>query len=462
METLIRKSKKRPEKADMAHSDKIKLNDLIKRKAKQPSLNLEKGLLLLAVLAATALGYNMWKKFANKPVNWWLLLSFITIPVVSVTSIALSMKAASHERLIALAVIGAIFGNLFPKFISVFLVCSGMVLFALSTRPAHSIQHKRGNFRGQTLTVIAAVATSLSLLVENFFIWVVSATYVPSHKGSPQPLQDNGRLLLNFLTEGVMNLKRRDVVEIRGLMNVQWALVAAAFMAFVVAELQLLKKRTLLGLGLRALATFATVRMIRTISFLLTVLPSQNPRCYTQHFPMPPEDWISWFMVGMLPQTHGGCNDLIISGHACVTSSLACLATSAANNKCFTIALWSLLIIDFCIEVYEGFHYSVDMWMGGLITFLLWKSFAPLEDEIVSDNREYLSLSSVTKEEFVLFLIPAFMAYVVIVVLPEEICNYFALGYIFFSAVYIFRKGFSHFIQHVLLCLLFLALAIYL
>ena len=459
---MIRKSKKRPESVEMVDSDILKMSESSKGKAKQPSRIPEKGLLISAVIAATTLGYNIWKKFAEKPINWWLLLAFVSIPVGSITSSALSIKAASHERLIALAVVGAIFGNCFPKFITVFSVCSGMVLFALSTRPDHSIQQRRGNFRGQTFTVIAAVATSLSLLVENFCIWVVSATYVPSHKGSPDPLQDNGQLLLNYLIEGVMKLKRRDIVEIRGLMNVQWALVAAAFMAFVAAELQLLKKRTLLGLGLRALATFATVRMIRTISFLLTVLPSQNPRCYPQHFPMPPDDWISWFMVGMLPQTHGGCNDLIISGHACVTSALACLATSAANNRHFTIALWTLLIIDFCIEVYEGFHYSVDMWMGGLITFLLWQSFAPLEDEIVSDNREHLSLSSVTKEEFLLYLIPAFFAYVVIVVLPEAICNYFALGYIFFSAGYIFQKGFSHFIQHVLLCLLFLALAIYL
>lgn len=466
MDDMIRKSKKRADNsaeiaAIVAH-ESLDKGDPSKTKARRPDLNAQKGIIVVTVLAATVFGHLIWKKCAGKPANWWLLLAVVLIPIVLAVSVAASSQTAPHQRLIALAAVSAIFGNLFPKFISVLFVCSGIVWFSLSTRPAQCNKLNKGFYRGQTLTAIAAIAMTISLLLENFCIWVVSATYYPSHKGFPEPLQDNGRLVQNYLLESIMNLNRRDVVQIRALINVQWALVAAAFMSFIVSELQLLKNRTLSGLALRALTTFGTVRMIRTISFLMTVLPSQNPRCYLQHFPLPPEDWVSWILVGMHPQTHGGCNDLIISGHACVTSTLACLATSAAGNTRFSIALWALLIVDFSIEVYEGFHYSVDMWMGGLITSLLWRSFATLEDEAVSGHRELLPLSSATKEEWVLFALPAFIVYIVVVALPEVTYNYFVIGFVIFSGGYVIHKGFSHFIQHVLLCLLFMALAAFL
>ena len=466
MEAMQRKSNKRTASSDESETSANQhqeTDDTSKAKARKPSMSTQKGMIAVIFLSTAALGRNVWKIGAAKPKTWWILLSFVASPVGLAVSVALSSKVKPHQRMIALAALSAVLGNVFPKFISVFLVCSGMVWFGLSTRTAPPAKQNGGsNNRGQSLTAMAAIAMTLSLLMENFFIWVVSATYYPSHQGYPEPLQDNGRLLQTFLLQNLMGLNRRDVVQIRGLMNVQWVLVSAAFMAFIVAELQWLKKRTFSGLALRALATFATVRAIRTISFLLTVLPSQNPNCYRQHFPLPPNDWISWLMVGMHPQTHGGCNDLIISGHACVTSTMACLAISAAGNMRFSIALWSLLVLDFCIEVYEGFHYSVDMWMGGLITFLLWRSFSWLEDEAASDNRELLPMSSVTTQELVHFSIPAFITYVVVVVLPEAACNYVIVGYVLFSAGYIERKGFSHFVQHALLCLSFMALAMYL
>lgn len=464
MEVVQRKSKKRPDpEMETAANEHLDTDDTNKAKARNPTIRNQQWLIAVILLSTAALGRNVWKIGAAKPKTWWILLSFVASPVGLAVSVALSNKVKPHQRMIAFAALSAVLGNVFPKFISVFFVCSGMVWFGLSTRAAPPAkQNSINNNRGQILTAMTAIAMTLSLLMENFFIWVVSATYYPSHQGYPEPLQDNGRLIQTFFLENLMGLNRRDVVQIRGLMNVQWILVAAAFMAFIVAELQWLKKRTFSGLALRALATFATVRVIRTISFLLTVLPSQNPNCYRQHFPLPPNDWISWLMIGMQPQTHGGCNDLIISGHACVTSTMACLAISAAGNTRFSIALWSLLVLDFCIEVYEGFHYSVDMWMGGLITSLLWRSFNWLEDEAGSDNRELLPLSSVTTQEFVLYSIPAFISYVVVVVLPEVACNYVIVGYILFSVGYIARKGFGHFVQHALLCLAFMALAMYL
>jgi hypothetical protein len=63
--------------------------------------------------------------------------------------------------------------------------------------------------------------------------------------------------------------------------------------------------------------TITISRIIRTISFLSTVLPSPRPGCYASRFPLPPpEGWFDWIMVGYSSvRGVGGCNDLIFSGH---------------------------------------------------------------------------------------------------------------------------------------------------
>eukprot|EP00521_Asterionellopsis_glacialis_P019040 CAMPEP_0195326626 /NCGR_PEP_ID=MMETSP0708-20121125/9808_1 /TAXON_ID=33640 /ORGANISM="Asterionellopsis glacialis, Strain CCMP134" /LENGTH=154 /DNA_ID=CAMNT_0040394257 /DNA_START=127 /DNA_END=588 /DNA_ORIENTATION=+ len=153
-------------------------------------------------------------------------------------------------------------------------------------------------------------------------------------------------------------------------------------------------------------------------------------------------------MIGILPNSHGGCNDLIISGHATVTSTLACASTSVASNTKFSVALWALVAMDYSIEVYEGFHYSVDMWMGALLTSLLWRIYVTLEqddqDEQVEkddddNNKEeegnvndshtdtpvqWRSLAEVTTQQLLWYGLPGFGAFVVVAVMPEAIANY--------------------------------------
>ena len=91
-------------------------------------------------------------------------------------------------------------------------------------------------------------------------------------------------------------------------------------------------------------------------------------------------------MVGMTPQSHGGCNDLIVSGHATVTATMACVSVSLANDSLFTVAVAWLLGMDYLVEVYEGFHYSVDMWMGAVLCSLLWRVWKPIEDNNTDRN----------------------------------------------------------------------------
>merc|ERR1711957_272909 len=100
-------------------------------------------------------------------------------------------------------------------------------------------------------------------------------------------------------------------------------------------------------------------------------------------------------MVGFLPSSRGGCNDLILSGHAIVTSTLGCAFTSTASNASFSIAAWTLIALDYSIEAYQGMHYSVDMWLGCIVTCLLWQLTKPLEDVAESEHIQIESAQKV-------------------------------------------------------------------
>ena len=126
---------------------------------------------------------------------------------------------------------------------------------------------------------------------------------------------------------------------------------------------------------------------------MLTVLPSQVPDCYRQHFPMPPDTWKEWLLVGFLPNSHGGCNDLILSRHTTVLTTLGCACTSVAYNAKFSVAVWTLVAVDFGIESYQGLHYSVDMWLDCIVTSLLWQLTKELE---IAGEREQKALNKLS------------------------------------------------------------------
>lgn len=404
--------------------------------------------------------------------GWWALILISSPPILLATSVVVGApyKTQPHQRLIALFFVGSILCGQLPRFLNAALVAAALLIFSLSTRPILTLssQHDNNNVRqGQLRAAVAAILTTLTLMVENFFVWVVSATYTPSHRGSPTPLQDNGRLFQQHVLDDVLGMQQSQVRLFRATLNVQWALVAGLAAAFVTCELQWVanSNRTLWGLVQRALLTLALVRILRTVSFTLTVLPSQQRDCYRRHhFPVPPpEDWWNWIMVGLSPQAHGGCNDLIISGHACVTTVLACVSTSVAGHWVFSIALWLLLALDYCVEVYEGFHYSVDMWMGALLTSLLWRVVAFIEEQDHAvPKREFHPIATTSAATLARYAIPSLGAYLAIAVFPESTGNYWLLLYISIPGLQIARDGFSHQVQHELFCMLYIALGTYL
>ncbi|KAK1739095.1 sphingomyelin synthase family protein [Skeletonema marinoi] len=448
---------------------------------------------------------------------------FIAKPLLSTLAICLSNKATTawHERIIATGFLMSIICNQFPKWLSSFVAASAVFAFGLASRqfvPMQQLdsdnntsstnsgvtQSKSPAKRNATTSsddntnpflkfwsrlnikeraAIGTLAVVVSLLTENFLIWVVSATYKPGIVGSPTPLQDNGRIVLEALAKKLWNVEqswmaKRPLQKIRDTLNVQYALVSALGASFVCLELQLGGKKTshrsLTGVALHALITLASARLIRYISFVLTVLPSQVPNCYRHHFPPPPDNWKDWILVGMLPSSRGGCNDLILSGHATVTSTIACAATSVSSNTSFSFAVWTLIALDYSIEAYQGLHYSVDMFLGGIVTCLLWHLTAPLE---IEGELEQLQKEKRRKEGgggnaarappldatvVAMYAAPAILAFLILAVFPEAYVNYFAIGYSLVAGVMFKKDGFSNLLQHELLCMLMFTIGVYL
>eukprot|EP00536_Pseudo-nitzschia_multiseries_P001649 jgi/Psemu1/300899/fgenesh1_kg.21_\ len=181
---------------------------------------------------------------------------------------------------------------------------------------------------------------------------------------------------------------------------------------------------------------------------------------------MPPDDWISWLKVGLIPQIDGGCNDLIISGHATVTSTIACVITSIVGKPLFTTAIWICVTLDYFVEIYEGFHYSVDMFLGAMLVNFLWNTLSPLEDVKQGGppvkRREFLPLQDATSSDVVRYAIPAIGLWMQLVIIPHSYGLYSCVLYTIVVVAQVSRFGFQQYSQHCLFCLLFMTLGLFL
>lgn len=415
----------------------------------------------------------------------------LTLPVLLLLAVGLGMSRDSkkdlpHQRYIPLVVASTIFASQLPIYLSYGMASAGIVIFGLSSRPIkentstrstnevdvklkESQSNKRG-VSGQLKAVFAVFVVIGVLLTENFFIWVVSATYKPSQdiRTLSTPLQDNGQIILRYIFDHLLNLDKQDVVTLRNAMNVEAILVSGLGASLVAIEVQgSSMQRNLYPMVMRGALTLAAARSIRTMSFLLTVVPSQNPMCYFSHFPMPPDDWYSWLKVGLIPQVDGGCNDLIISGHATVTSTIACVVTSVVRKPLFTGAIWIFITMDYFVEIYEGFHYSVDMFLGAIIVNFLWSVLSPLEDpekeDLTVTQRKFHSLRDSTYSDVFGYALPALGSWVQLVgIIPHSYGNYTCVFYTIVVIFQICKFGFQQYSQHSLFCLLFIALGLFL
>ena len=61
-----------------------------------------------------------------------------------------------------------------------------------------------------------------------------------------------------------------------------------------------------------------------------------------------------------------------------------------------------------------------------------------------------------------IYALPAMVAYVALIVVPEAFINYFLVGYSVLAGIIFLRCGFTSFLQHLLLCEVTIAIGAYL
>lgn len=254
------------------------------------------------------------------------------------------------------------------------------------------------------------------------------------HNGTP-PLPDVGQWLLLALNEKLPQFVV-DVLRAR-IIGLHHFLMLFIMLAFSVLFNSV--EAPGLGLGARYIFTMGIGRLLRTITFVSTIIPSPRPWCASARFQVPPHphhwaqkyyvpyakdasaihhiiqhdiaygitgeyapdfqpNWgsmnflavflrptvsegsLQWYQL--LKKGSGGCNDLLYSGHMLVAVLTAMAWTEAYGG--FTSALiWVLVAHSAQREIRERHHYSVDCIVAIYMGIFLWKMtalFWPIKD----------------------------------------------------------------------------------
>lgn len=130
------------------------------------------------------------------------------------------------------------------------------------------------------------------------------------------------------------------------------------------------------GIGARFMDTIAWAHFIRTIAFMITVLPNPRTGCYAANFPPVPSSAWEFLKIGFSAKRGSGCNDLVISGHGVVYAAVPLAFQTFYRVPWIkggaTLISW-LAVIKLCIqETIDKTHYSVDMFLAVAITALVW------------------------------------------------------------------------------------------
>jgi hypothetical protein len=122
---------------------------------------------------------------------------------------------------------------------------------------------------------------------------------------------------------------------------------------------------------------------LRTVAYMITVLPNPRPHCYARRFPPVPDTVWEFIKIGMWEKRGNGCNDLVISGHGVVYAVVPlALQTFYPIQSMWrrggvglgSPAFWGwCAVLKLCIqETLDKTHYSVDMLLAVAVTALVW------------------------------------------------------------------------------------------
>ncbi|XP_059630334.1 protein PHLOEM UNLOADING MODULATOR [Cornus florida] len=262
-----------------------------------------------------------------------------------------------------------------------------------------------------------------TLLFESLSVRSVTAVLGLDWHRDARPLPDTGQWLLLALNEKLPH----TIVEIlrARIIGLHHFLMLFIMLAFSVLFDSV--KAPGLGLGARYIFTMAIGRLLRTISFVSTVLPSARPWCASARFKVPayPHLWAQKYYVpyasdanairqiiyhdiayadageyigdnrpdwgsmsfladflrphasegpswyNLLKKAEGGCNDLVFSGHMLV-AVLTAMAWTEAYGGFSSGFIWLLVMHSAQREIRERHHYSVDVIVAIYVGILLW------------------------------------------------------------------------------------------
>ena len=211
------------------------------------------------------------------------------------------------------------------------------------------------------------------LLCENCAIWAVSASdrrkYVPT-----EPLQDNLLLAYEALHEALPPPAARllSLSLEHEWISIKEKLVALIALGFAAVFDEV--PYSGFGMMTRTVVCIGGARAIRTGAFMLTVIPSPRPGCYEGRFPPVPDTWREYLAIGFGKiRSGGGCNDLIVSGHGVIYAAIIC-AFSEYYPSWSSKLLWLALMRSNVRGPLTAQHYSVDMFMSTVITWLVWSA----------------------------------------------------------------------------------------
>ncbi len=161
-------------------------------------------------------------------------------------------------------------------------------------------------------------------------------------------------------------------------------------------------ERRVFAIAARTCATVALARVIRVVSFMLTVLPNPKPGCYNRQFSDAPARYEDgWHLIeygSSRIRGSGGCNDLIFSGHGVIyMSGFLCVATHGISLGSFVVFLAMLHMS--CKETLDQTHYGVDMFLAIAVTALSWRECHTVEKWVTGRLNDEKGGRDATEEE---------------------------------------------------------------
>ena len=192
----------------------------------------------------------------------------------------------------------------------------------------------------------------LCLWIESFFVWVVIS--MDSHREMRQePLQDH-------VYDTIKNWKWLSYLSPSE--GPQGAIIGFTLLCIFS------QKTYDISSGISdSLFRMGLLRLLRISVFMCTNMPSPHSGCYLDRFQQE-ERARGWWHMAVMMKPHGGCNDLLFSGHIAFSGSFVMGFMRVPGYYRCKALIFLMFFIDALLRIQHRMHYSVDIWLSCIIT----------------------------------------------------------------------------------------------